>query len=108
MDIAESDIGGARVRRVFTRGTEQLFAGTILSAAEVCAFAPANRRALREAGFIEIFPRGPVESVGVGSDAERHIVHMGGGKYDVIAGVKLNASPLTKEEAEDLATAPAQ
>jgi hypothetical protein len=101
MDIAETDIGGARVRRVFRRGNESLFAGTVLSAAEVVAFAPANRRALREAGFIEIFPRGPVESVG-----ERHIVHMGGGKYDVIKGKKLNDVPLTKDEAEDLATQP--
>jgi hypothetical protein len=101
MDIAEADIGGARVRRVFRRGNESLFAGTILTAKEVCDFAPANRRALREAGFIEIFPRGPVESVG-----ERHIVHMGGGKYDVIKGVKLNDAPLTKDEAEEIATQP--
>lgn len=101
MDIVEQDIGGARVRRVFRRGDEAMLAGRILTAAEVIAIAPANRRALREAGFIELFPKGPVESVG-----ERHIVHMGGGKYDVIAGRRLNDAPLTKEQAEDLATRP--
>jgi len=101
MQIEEADIGGARVRRLFRRGEETLRAGTMLSASEVIKFAPANRRALVEAGFIEVYPRGPVESVG-----ERHIVHMGGGKYDVIKGVKLNDSPLTKDEAEDLATQP--
>lgn len=101
MEIAEQDIGGARVRRLFRRGDEALVAGRMLSAAEVLAFAPANRRALREAGFIEIFPRGPIESVG-----ERHIVRLGNGKYDVIQGVRLNAQPLSKEEAEDLVTQP--
>lgn len=101
MDISEHDIGGARVRRVFRRGEKALMAGHILSAAEVMAIAPANRRALREAGFIDIFPKGPVESVG-----ERHIVHMGGGNHDVIEGKKLNDAPLSKDEAEDLATQP--
>lgn len=106
MLIEEADIGGARVRRTFRRGNEQLQAGHMLSAAEVVAFAPANRRALIEAGHIEVYPRPPVESVGVGSDAELHMVHLGGGKYDVIKGVKLNDSPLTKDEAEELATEP--
>lgn len=106
MQISEADIGGARVRRAFRRGDDTLRGGHMLSAAEVVAIAPANRRALIEAGFLEVYPRGPVESLGVGSDAEQHIVHLGGGKYDVIKGVKLNEAPLTKDEAEELATSP--
>ena len=103
MQISEPDIGSGRVRRGFRRGEEWLPAGKMLTAADVLAIAPANRRALSEAGFIELYPRGPVESVG-----QRHIVHLGRGQYDVIHGVKLNAQPLSKEEAEDLATQPGQ
>ncbi|WP_407146254.1 hypothetical protein [Bradyrhizobium sp. ORS 86] len=110
MQIDDADIGGARVRRVFRSGNEMLKSGTMLSADEVLAIPAANRRALREAGFIEIFPRGPVQSVGTDdADSQMHIVHLGGGKYDVIAGKKLNADgPLSKEEAEELATRPLQ
>lgn len=103
MDIAEQDIGGARVRRRFSRGKEALLAGRILSADEVRAIPVANRRALIEAGFIEVYPQGPVTTVG-----ERHLVHLGRGQYDVIQGVRLNDKPLSKDEAEDLATKPAQ
>jgi hypothetical protein len=108
LNIEEADIGGARVRRIFRNGDQMLRAGTMLSADQVLSIPPANRRALAEAGFIELYPRPIIESVGIGSNAERHIVHMGGGKYDVIAGIKLNDGPLTKDEAEDLATKPGQ
>lgn len=103
MDIIDADIGGARVRRVFSRGSERLAAGRILSADDVISIPVANRRALVSAGYIEIFPRAPLQSVG-----ERHIVHLGGGRYDIIQGVKLNAEPLSKDDAEELATRPAQ
>lgn len=103
MDIADQDIGGARVRRTFTCGDERLLAGHMLSGDEVRNIAVANRRALTSAGFIEIFPRGPVETVG-----ERHIVHLGSGRYDVIEGKKLNDAPLSKDDAEELATRPPQ
>jgi hypothetical protein len=101
MDIAELDIGGARVRRRFTRGEEAMMPGRFLSADEVRAIPVANRRALSDAGYIEIFPQAPVTTAG-----DKHIVHLGRGQYDVIHGVKLNAEPLTKEQAEDLATRP--
>lgn len=101
MDIAEKDIGGARVARRVSRGAQALLAGQMLSAGEVCAIPIANRRALIRSGAIEVYPRGPVTSAG-----EHHIVHRGGGQYDVIDGVKLNDVPLSKDEAEELATRP--
>lgn len=101
LQITDQDIGGARVRQKFTRAGEVLFAGKQLTADEVLAIPMANRRALADAGYIEIFPRPPITSVG-----ERHIVHLGRGQYDVIQGLKLNQAPLSKDEAEELATRP--
>jgi hypothetical protein len=98
MDIAEQDIGGARVRRRFSRGTEALLAGHMLTGEEVRGIPVANRRALIDAGFIEVFPHGFGEDAG-----EKHIVHLGRGQYDVIQGHKLNDAPLTKDEAQQLA-----
>lgn len=101
LDINDHDVGGARVRRTFTRSGETMRMGQMLSAAEVLAIPITNRRALSDSNFIEVFPRGPLESVG-----ENHIVHLGRGQFDVIRGVKLNAAPLTKDDAEELATRP--
>jgi hypothetical protein len=102
MDIAEQDIGGARVARRFTCGSEAMLRGRMLSATEVCSIPVANRRALTKAGIIEVFPRNDaVTTVG-----QKHIVHLGRGQYDVIQGQKLNAAPLSKDDAEDLATRP--
>jgi hypothetical protein len=35
--------------------------------------------------------------------ADRHVVHIGGGKYCVIAGRKLNDAPVSRAEADRLA-----
>lgn len=98
--IADADVGGARVQRYFNhaRVGKEFHRGNSLTAAEVLAILPTNRRALAEQGYIEIWPKAV--------DAERHVVHNGGGRYDVIAGTKLNGAPLTRDEAEDLATRP--
>jgi len=99
LEIAESDIGGARVRRTFTMGGERLFAGHMLTAEEVLALPLANRRALTGSNYLEVWPKAPNAPEG----AERHIVSNGFGKFSVIVGHKLNEHPLTKEEAERLA-----
>jgi hypothetical protein len=57
----------------------------------------ANRQALIDKRFIEVFPK---DATGAG---ERHIVSAGFGKYHVIEGKKLNEFPLTKQEADALA-----
>lgn len=99
LHISDDDVGGARVRRIFTAAGRALRAGDMLTRDEVLAMR--NRRTLAEISAIEIWPR----ATGI-ADAERHIVHNGGGRFDVIAGHKLNERPLTKDEAEELATRP--
>ena len=103
MIIADPDIGGARVRRTFTRNGRQMRNGDMLDGNSVRSIPVANRRALIDAGYIEVWPKSGEAS---GSAGERHIVHRGKGQFDVIAGVKLNAEPMSKEDAEELATRP--
>lgn len=94
----DRDIGGGVVVRRFSIGDRPVFVGTRLSRGDILAIR--NRRTLIGGGMIAIHPPTIAER------AERHIVHNGGGRYDVIEGRKLNAGPLTKDEAEDLATTP--
>lgn len=96
MEIAEHNIGGAEVRRAFTHKGASLKRGHHLSRDEVLALPAANRRALSEAGYMDIFSRGV-------ASGETHVVHIGRGQYDVIVGTKLNDAPLSKDEADALA-----
>jgi len=100
MEILDKDIGGARVRRVFSRNGEPVKPDSWLTRDEVLSIPIANRRALRDAGYIELFPLSNIETA-----AERFLVESGKGKYDVIAGQKLNKKPLSKKEAEQLVNA---
>ena len=92
---ANEQIGGAIVRRAFFRGTESVKAGTILTPDEVAAMPISNRRALASAGVIDPFP-----AVDAGHDL--FLMHVGHGRFDVIEGRRLNAEPLTKDEARAL------
>ncbi len=94
--IGSNEIGGAFVRRSFTVGGERLAVNTRLSAEQVNAWP--NRRALISRGYLAVFPPDNAAARG-----DRHIVHNGGGRFDVIVGHKLNDSPLTREQAEELA-----
>ena len=98
--IPDNEIGGAYVRRTFTRNGEYLRPGTVLSGDDVRSFNLPNMRALIDSGYLEAWPKPPVDNLG-----DRSIVHIGGGRYDVYAG-KLNAEPLNREDAEELATRP--
>ena len=99
--IPDSEIGGAYVRRKFTGPDGDIKAGTVLSRDDVLTkIKHANRRALIDAAYLEVWPKPPIESVG-----DKFMVHIGGGRYDVYSN-KINNEPLTREEAEDLATNP--
>jgi len=101
MYIAGADIGGARVRRVFTARGQVIKAGKHLSADEVLAMPLANRRALIDAGHLEVYPK---SSPAAKSEPEtRHIIKVGDGQYDVIAGNKVNPKPVSRDEAYRLA-----
>jgi len=97
LDIADSEIGGARVRRTFTFGERRLRAGDVLEAAEVMAIAKANRRALIDANYINIYPKAPAQPPG-----DLFIVGIGKDKFNVIEGRTINDKPLTREQAEEL------
>ena len=96
--IGNSDIGGAFVRIAFNIDGKRLMPRTHLSAEQV-QYWP-NWRALERSGRIVVYP--PVAA----SSDTRHVVHNGGGRYDVIVGSKLNDAPLTREQAEELASRP--
>jgi hypothetical protein len=51
------DIGSARVRRTFTMRGKIFYPNHRLSTDEVLAIPIANRRALVDAGYLEIYPR---------------------------------------------------
>jgi len=105
--LSDSDIGGAFVRRGFTRFTKDapqgryLKAGTKLTADEVRAIPMVNRRALAVSGALDIYP--VAAAAEPQADFDRYVIHRGKGEYDVIAGKKLNDEPLNKADAEALA-----
>ena len=101
MMFPDSDVGGAKVVRPFLRNGERLAAGHQMSADEFLAIPFANRRALVDSNYVVVSPK----AISL-PDAQKYIVHRGGGHFDVIAGQKLNTQPLSKDEAEDLATRP--
>ena len=70
-----------------------------MSADDVRAIPVANRRALVDAGYIEVWPKPRADVAAL----ERHVISRGGGRYDVYAGVKLNDHGLSKDEADELA-----
>ena len=108
MKLADHDIGGAVVRRTFSISGRRVRGGENLSRSEVLSMPSVNRNALIETGYMDVFPVTAQLNAMTAplSDAERHVVHVGRGQFDVIIGHKLNDKPLSKEEAEELATRP--
>jgi len=105
LDIADSDIGGARIRMGFTRGNVRMKAGEHLTADEVRSIPLANRRALSSAGYIEVYPSRTevVRREAAPVKQDRFIVAVGKGQFNVIEGHRLNDEPLSREQAETLA-----
>lgn len=96
LEIAEKDIGGARVARTFTMNGRFTKRGDQLTAEEVLSINLPNRRALIDSNFIEVYPKSPA------TGGERFIVGIGKNQFNVIEGRLLNAEPLTREAAEKL------
>ena len=107
LEIADQDIGGARVRLGFSRGNVRMKAGEHLTADEVRSIPLANRRALASAGYIEVYPTRTevVHKQAPAKPMDRFIVAVGKGQYNVIEGHRLNDQPLTREQADRLAQA---
>lgn len=94
-------LGGAVVRRAYNAAGQRIAAGSVLSADAFMAIGYAVRRLFVREGQITPFylPR----HAGPGTC---HIIHRGGGRYDVVRGVMLNDEALTREDAETLAATP--
>ena len=57
--LETKDIGGGIVRRVFRSNSKLFMAGERLTAEQIMAWPTANRRALIENRFIEVYPAAP-------------------------------------------------
>lgn len=100
--IHESQIGGGKVRRMFSKGSVKLRPGTVLTGDEVRSIRALNRTALIEKGYLDIWPVVDVPAEGTA----RFIRPLGFGRYDVIEGRKLNDEALDKEAAHKMAGIP--
>lgn len=97
--IGSKEIGGGFVRRAFTDRGERLKVGHQLTAERIKSWP--NGHVLEKNGFIATYPPPPN---GAAEPAKRHVVQLGFGKYGVIEGRKLHDRPMTKDEAERLAS----
>jgi hypothetical protein len=100
--MAIDQIGGAVVRRTFSSGGRRLVAGMKLTREEVLSFPTANRNALAEKTFIDLYPLSGSSDAPTGK-TDRFVVSAGFGRFHVIEGRKLNDEPLDREQAYALA-----
>lgn len=106
--LKREQIGGAYVRRTFSLGGERVNPASPPIPREVLLGLPkANLNALIANGYLDPYPLGPdgqapVAPITVIKPVKRFVAKSGKG-FDVFEGEKLNADPLTKEQAETLA-----
>ena len=102
--LRDEQIGGGFVRLGFNIGDRRTKAGERLSREAIMKMPISNRRTLISSGKIEVFPIDTGAPIAAPTEpADRHLIHLGRGYYDVIEGRKLNAEPLTREDAVALA-----
>lgn len=97
--VRDKDIGGGFVRRGFSMGGARVTSGQHLSREQVLAMPGANRQALITNGYIDVYPPTAADL----DPPQRFVASKGFGKFDVYEGHRLNAEPLTRDEAEALA-----
>lgn len=104
-------VGGGSVIRSFRMNGEIVRVGTRFTGDEIRSWQAANRRELLDR-FLCVWPKAPdggiasTEQVAAAERAERHVVSLGFRTYAVIEGVRLNAAPLSREDAYKLAGKP--
>jgi hypothetical protein len=100
MRIPQDQIGGARVSRPCTIGGVKRKSGEVLDAEILTALPPTNLRTLQDQRYILAWPK----SIASVDDGEPYVYNrVGTSTYDVVLGRRLNARPLSKEDAEALA-----
>lgn len=94
-------LSGALVARGYESGTGPVRAGTVLSAEQFHALNWAVRRLwVRDGNLLPIYTPTDQAPRPLG---ERHVIHRGAGRYDVVQGQQINVDPLSREQAEALA-----
>lgn len=99
-------LAGAVVRRPFNRGGERIYTGAVLTRDAFLSIGHAVRRIFVREG--RVTPFYIPDTAAPPPPGTRHVIHRGGGRYDVVHGVLLNTYPLSREEAETLAGATAE
>lgn len=106
MQMKIGDIGGAIVRKPFNMTREgslvRVGLGTRLSADEVRAMGTSNRIAMIDKKYLELLAKPAPQAQAEGT--ERFLVADGTGKYFAVEGRKLHAKPLSREEAQKIAS----
>ena len=106
------ELAGAVVRRPFSKGGERVPIGTVLSAEDFLAIGYPVRRIFVANSQLTPFYRRPGDpaympppprDIEAAPEAAHHIIHRGGGRFDVVKGIILNDAPLTREAAEAIA-----
>jgi hypothetical protein len=96
-------IAGAVVRKPYGQGAQRVYAGTVLTLEAFARIGHVVKRIwVRDGTVTPFYVPAHVSPDG----ASGHLIHRGGGRYDVIHGVQMNAEPLSREEAEALAQQP--
>lgn len=99
-------LAGAVVRRPFNQGGSRIYGGAVLSKDAFLAIGYAVRRIfVREERLTPFYVP---DSAAPPPPGTRHVIHRGGGRYDVVHGIQLNELPLSREEAEALASETSQ
>jgi hypothetical protein len=94
-------LAGAVVRRSYSQGGERVSSGAVLTRDAFLSIGHAVRRLFVREGRVTPFYV-PAEAAPP-PPGERHVIHRGGGRYDVVHGVLLTELPVTREGAEALA-----
>lgn len=104
-NLRADEIGGGVVRRKFQSAGGWIMSGTNYTGDELRAMPRANRDALIQNGFLEVWPKqsglaaaaaAAVLSAPATEPAERYVLPVDGG-FDVLEGRKLNVEPIKKK-----------
>ena len=103
--MALGEYGGVALR-TFSAAGGRLPPGSEISAELALTWPVQNRRALEESKVIRWHSQAVSQQRN--QTVSAHVVHRGGGRFDVIEGIVINDEPLTKEQADALAGVPAE
>lgn len=97
-----SRVGGGEVFRPFNLNGTRVPAGTQLTREQLLSMKTANLRGLVDNRYLTVWPESASDSPHAGKPTKRFIITLGGGKFGVVEGWRLNQEMLTREEAETL------